>query len=102
MGKAVHEITWDFLPAPGKEAEFLRAYGETGPWPELFRRAPGYLGTELQPTPDRPGWFRTVDRWTSPETHAAFRVNFREAYEVLDRACAALTADERRMEAAAP
>ena len=40
-------IVWEFLPAPGRHSDFEAAYGVDGPWVALFRRAPGYLGSEL-------------------------------------------------------
>jgi hypothetical protein len=91
----VHEIVWEFLPAPGREREFVAAYGEGGAWVALFRRGAGYLGTELRPVADRPGWYRTIDRWASAEAYAAFRDAFAAEYAAIDRACEALTAEER-------
>ena len=93
----MHRIIWDFLPAPGREAEFQASYSPRGPWAELFRRAPGYLGTELGETPGRPGWYRTVDTWVSAEARANFLAGFGEEYQALDRACALLTAEEHKV-----
>ena len=59
----MYVIEWDFLPAPGREADFLAAYGADGAWVKLFRRGDGYPGTELQALPGKPGWYRSTDRW---------------------------------------
>ena len=95
----MYRIEWEFLPAPGREAEFLRAYGADGDWVLLFRRGDGYLGTELLPLPlpGRAGWYRTVDRWESEAAYAAFRAAQADKYAALDLACEALTAAERRV-----
>ena len=92
-----HLVTWEFLPAPEREREFLEAYGSDGPWVALFRRAAGYLGTTLEPVAERPGWYRTVDRWVSPVAYDEFRCTFQSEYAALDRTCEALTADERQI-----
>ncbi|MEO8448324.1 MAG: hypothetical protein ABI647_00955 [Gemmatimonadota bacterium] len=91
----MHEIFWEFLPKRGRTAEFVAAYGAEGPWAALFRRGSGYLGTELQPVVERPGWYRTVDRWTSEQDYLMFRERFAAEYVELDRACEPLTAEER-------
>jgi hypothetical protein len=91
----VHEIVWEFLPAPQYERDFETAYGPTGPWVALFRRDPGYLGTELVRPSESSGWYRTIDRWESVAAYARFRTTWAAEYDALDRACAALTAAER-------
>ena len=90
----MYRIAWDFLPAAGRVPEFLAAYGADGDWVQLFRRGDGYLGTELIPLADRPGWYRTVDRWESAEAYATFRQARAAEYAALDAACEALTAQE--------
>jgi hypothetical protein len=93
----VFSVEWEFLPAPGRIDEFVAAYGATGPWVALFRRAPGYLGTDFLPLAGRPGWYRTIDRWTSADACAAFRTANAAEYGALDIACARLTAQERHV-----
>jgi hypothetical protein len=87
----MYVIEWDFLPARGREAEFVAAYGPDGAWVELFRQGRGYLGTELRSLADRPGWYRTVDRWTSRGDYMAFRDEFAARYVEIDAACETLT-----------
>jgi hypothetical protein len=43
----MHVILWEFTIKPEKQQTFLDAYGPEGNWAQLFRRAEGYLGTEL-------------------------------------------------------
>ena len=90
-------IEWEFLPAPGRAEEFVAAYGASGPWVTLFKRAPGYLGTQLLPIVERPGWYRTIDNWTSVDAYAAFRAEYADEYRAIDIACARFTAQERNV-----
>jgi quinol monooxygenase YgiN len=91
----VYEVVWEFQPAPRREREFESVYGPTGLWAALFRREPGYLGTELIPPRERDGWYRTIDRWESAAAYERFRKTCASEYNALDRACQSLTSDER-------
>jgi heme-degrading monooxygenase HmoA len=90
----MYVIEWDFLPAPGREAEFVATYGPDGAWVELFRLGHGYLGTVLVRLSEKPGWFRTVDRWLSEADYQAFRRLHATQYAQLDSASETLTAFE--------
>lgn len=85
---------WEFTVAPGREQEFLAAYGPAGAWAELFRRSPGYIETLLLQDRVVPGRFVTIDRWSSQGAHEAFLAMYRADYEALDRACESLTQHE--------
>jgi heme-degrading monooxygenase HmoA len=100
----VYEIVWEFQAAPHREDEFEIAYGSTGPWVSLFRRDPGFLGTELVKPRERGGWYRTIDRWESAQAYARFMQTWHAEYSALDEACERLTLQERRLghEAAEP
>jgi len=87
----MYVIEWDFLPAVGREREFVDAYGVNGAWVRLFRQGQGYLGTELSAVPEKPGWYRTTDRWNSEADYLAFRRQFAAAYAHIDSACEKLT-----------
>lgn len=86
---------WQFRVKPGSAGEFEEIYGPQGAWAQLFRRAAGYLGTELRPVPDASGEYQTVDRWDTRAAWNAFLERHRPAYESLDRHCDALI--EREM-----
>jgi hypothetical protein len=94
----VHEIVWEFQPAPRRERDFESVYGPTGLWVELFRRDPGYLGSELIPPREPGGWYRTIDRWESVAAYERFREAWGAEYATLDQACAALTVMERAID----
>jgi heme-degrading monooxygenase HmoA len=89
-------IVWRFRPAPGREADFRRAYGPDGAWARLFAQAPGYLGTELLRGREGDAWV-TIDRWRTALEHEAFARGHADAYAALDRECEALTVHEERI-----
>jgi 8-oxo-dGTP pyrophosphatase MutT (NUDIX family)/heme-degrading monooxygenase HmoA len=94
--RSPHVIAWEFRVKPGREAEFEAAYGPEGDWVRLFRRAPGFLGTDLLRA-EEPGRYVTLDRWAGCADFEAFRERHREAYDALDRRTGALTVREERL-----
>ena len=95
----MHEIIWEFRPAPNRERDFEIAYGPSGPCVGRFRRGPGYLGTELIAAREPGGWYRTVDRWESAAAYQRFRATWHAEYAALDKACESLTSEERPVRA---
>ena len=73
MNTAGFTTLWEFTVPPGRQSEFEAHYGPEGDWVRLFRRATGYLGSELLQDRADPQRYLTVDRWTSPEAWRAFR-----------------------------
>jgi heme-degrading monooxygenase HmoA len=94
MVRRSQAFVWEYLVVAGREEEFTAAYGPSGAWSMLFRRAPGYIETLLLRDQAAPGRFLTIDRWSSATAHDAFRIAFQAEYEALDRACEALTRHE--------
>ena len=90
-------VVWQFEIAEEKVAAFEVAYGAEGAWAKLFRTSPDYQGTELLRDAYVPGSYLTIDRWTSEDAFRAFRKEHDSEYEVLDRACDALTNRETRV-----
>jgi heme-degrading monooxygenase HmoA len=90
----VYEIVWEFQPAPQRERDFESVYGPAGAWAALFRRDPGFLGTELIAPREAGSWYRTIDRWESADAYERFRQAWGSEYEALDRACESLTSAE--------
>ena len=85
---------WRFRAAAGREGEFEELYGPTGAWAQLFGKAAGYLGTELQRVTGGSSEYLTIDRWESRPAWEAFRRDHAAAYESLDRRSESLTASE--------
>lgn len=82
---------WEYEVRPEAEAEFLTHYAPGGTWAALFRRAAGYLGTELYRDRARADRFITIDRWESEVAFREFRRRFAAEFEALDRQCEGLT-----------
>jgi heme-degrading monooxygenase HmoA len=87
----MYRIIWAFEVKPPSVQAFEAAYGPQGDWATLFRRAPGYGGTELLKDVDTAGRYLTIDHWRSREDFWKFREAFRGEYLALDKRMAALT-----------
>ena len=85
---------WEFRTSALRRAEFERHYGAQGTWVQLFRRAPGYVGTELLHDGADPLRFVTIDRWMSASDYQSFRERFAREYAELDARCEELTVSE--------
>lgn len=90
----MYTIIWRFTVRPGFTADFERHYASGGTWARLFRRYPGYLGTDLLRDTAAPNVYITIDRWTSPDAFAAARG---PEYAALDETCAGLTEREEKL-----
>jgi hypothetical protein len=87
-------VIWEFEPLASRVADFEDCYGPAGQWSRLFQNSPQYLGTELLRDSSRSGRFLTIDRWASREGYEQLLVQHKAEYELLDRACDALTKRE--------
>jgi len=89
-----HTIVWEFEISPSRRSEFESHYGPEGSWARLFRKAPGYVSTELLNDRDQPLRYLTIDHWSAREQWLEFRRQHAEEYEALDRLCEGLTTRE--------
>jgi len=85
---------WAYRVSPERLDEFQELYGPNGSWFGLFRRAPGYLDTQLFQDRNESGRFITIDRWESEEAFVGFRADFAEEFDRLDRLGEGLTVEE--------
>ncbi len=92
-----HIIIWEFSVPSEHTAAFIAAYGPSGDWARLFRKAPGYRGSELYRDRTVLDRFVTVDFWLSPGAHHEFLKTFGDDYAALDRACERLTTREQAL-----
>jgi quinol monooxygenase YgiN len=92
-----YTAVWRYRVKPAKSADFIRAYGAEGIWVDLFRKAEGYLSTELVQDHADSAVFVTIDRWESRASYDAFRKRFADEYLSIDTRCAAYTEDEERL-----
>jgi len=88
---------WEYRVRPDRLDEYERAYGPEGEWATLFRRAPGFVRTELHRDRDDPLRFITIDCWETQAAWERFRADDAAEYEALDARCAALTTSEREI-----
>lgn len=94
---AGYVYAWEFLVEPSQLEAFERAYGPDGEWVSLFRRADGYLRTELYRDRSQPARYVTVDHWRSKADWEAFRARHAREFEALDARCEELTLSEREI-----
>ena len=96
-GGNVFVILWEFRARPRTRAAFLRAYGSRGEWARLFRKAPGYLATQLLPDPEDRLRFFTVDIWKSAAAFRSAKRQWEAEYHALDALCGNFTTRERHI-----
>jgi heme-degrading monooxygenase HmoA len=88
-------IIWSYRVAEQYRDEFERAYGPDGDWARLFRRAEGYIRTDLMAGDE--GSYATVDHWRSEEDFHAFQGQYSADYMALDARCEPWTISEERI-----
>lgn len=88
---------WEYQVRPESVERFREAYGPDGAWVALFRRAAGYMGTELYRDLNDPYRYVTVDRWESRQAYERFRLSFSVEFERLDAECESFTLREVRL-----
>jgi quinol monooxygenase YgiN len=88
---------WEFVVRPERVREFVAAYEADGDWARLFRRAQGYLGTELLSSTHVTGRFVTIDRWSDPADYSRFQEQFGPQYRSLDAQLEDLTISETKL-----
>lgn len=93
----MYTVVWSFDVKPDQVKAFERMYGPDGDWVRLFRRAPGFAGTELRRETDRRAHYLTIDRWRTREDYRRFKETFASEYALLDVRCAGLTESEQKV-----
>ena len=85
---------WTFQVKSGCEGQFEETYGVKGDWVCLFRKATGYVRTELLRDRTVPGRYLTIDYWENEMSHQQFRQKFDSDFRELDERCEHLTESE--------
>ncbi|MAU01220.1 MAG: hypothetical protein CL608_29095 [Anaerolineaceae bacterium] len=88
---------WEYTVWPEHAADFEQAYGPNGAWVALFKRARGYLRTELHRDRNVPNRYVTIDYWGSLAAWQAFRAAFSAEFEAIDAQCGSFTQEEREV-----
>jgi quinol monooxygenase YgiN len=94
MGTKAFVYLWEYTVKDTSREEFERVYGPSGAWVQLFKKAKGYLGTDLHRDQSNPLRYITVDRWATKGHRDAFRILFSEEFEDLDARCETFTVRE--------
>jgi heme-degrading monooxygenase HmoA len=97
MLKFMHIVIWEYAVREEHIQEFTSAYGSNGVWANLFRRAEGYLGTQLLRSFHEPNIFLTVDRWESATCFEIFQERFGAEYKKLDTQFEGYTLSEKKV-----
>jgi heme-degrading monooxygenase HmoA len=85
---------WDFQVKPGSQSRFEEIYGPVGSWVQLFRRARGYIRTDLIQDLQKANRYVTIDYWDQESSYHTFREQFAEQFQAVDQECQELTLSE--------
>ncbi len=88
---------WSFQVKPGCEPLFERIYGADGAWVQLFRKANGYVKTELIKQKAVANRYVTIDYWQDEASHQHFRSQYAQEFSELDARCEDLTESEEHL-----
>jgi heme-degrading monooxygenase HmoA len=93
----MHVIIWQYTVREEYVKKFISSYGTNGDWANLFRRAAGYLSTQLLRSSECPNVFLTIDRWESATCFENFQARFCEEYKRLDAQFEIFTLTENKI-----
>ena len=88
---------WKYQVPDDRAAAFTAAYAPDGAWGQLYRRAAGFLGTELYRDAARGDRYLTIDRWRDEQDWRSFLHAFGSAYESLDARLEGLAVAEQSL-----
>jgi|SRR4030095_10992641 len=86
---------WEFTVKEEHVMKFEEAYGPGGKWAELFKKAEGYIRTELFHNNLEQQKYIMIDYWKSRGYKDDFMMKFTDDYAKIDKECAEFTSDER-------
>jgi heme-degrading monooxygenase HmoA len=92
-----YAYAWEYQVPESSIGRFESLYGPEGEWVRLFRRAPGYIGTELLRDRDQRGRYVSVDHWASESAYQAFRATLASEYAAIDAGGEGLTDHEQEL-----
>jgi heme-degrading monooxygenase HmoA len=90
----VIEVFYRYRVHPQQVRAFEHAYGQNGPWVQLFARHPAYRRTRLFRHKTDPHIYVTVDVWETKEAYDDFRAQNADEYNRLDAQLAMLKLEE--------
>jgi heme-degrading monooxygenase HmoA len=95
MTKKNFVYMWEYLVKENFLEDFIHHYGPEGDWVQLFRKAGGYIKTDLHQDCTNPKRFMTVDFWESKNDRDNFRKEFSTEFAELDQRCEQFTETEK-------
>ncbi len=94
MAKKRFVYIWEYLVKEAYLSEFEKAYGPEGDWVQLFKKASGYLSTDLHQDDSNRLRFLTVDSWETKKDRDDFLNKYSKEFEILDTHCEGFTERE--------
>lgn len=88
---------WEFQVSIQNQKSFERIYGPHGDWARLFKKAAGYIRTELHRDLNAQGRYLTLDLWRDKTAYLEFREKYAQEYAALDASCEPLTETEDKI-----
>ena len=95
MSKKMFVYIWEYLVKGEFRSEFQKIYGPEGDWVRLFKKASGYVSTDLYQDISDTNRFITVDSWDTKKDRDNFREKFSKEFELLDEHCERFTEEEK-------
>lgn len=91
----IYAYMWEFTVKTEYKMTFEEMYSPGGRWTELFKKAKGYLRTELFHDSLDQVKYITIDYWKSKADRSQFTLDFSDEYKKLDTECSAFASKER-------
>jgi len=95
MLEKIFVYIWEFKVKEAHQAEFKKINGPEGDWSQLFRKARGYIATDLHQDRSNPNRFITVDFWKTKKDRDKFRSQFSKEFKIIDDRCENYTEREK-------
>jgi len=87
-------IIWEYQVKLEHVRKFEEIYSASGAWAELFKKAEGFVSTELLHHTGYADLYLTIDRWLSSDDYKVFLSRWQTEYARLDAECEGLTVNE--------
>lgn len=91
----MYAYMWEFTVKTEHKMRFELEYGQSGRWAELFKKAEGYIKTELLHNDLESQKYITIDYWKSKAYKNDFLLKSSDEYKKLDSECTEFTLNER-------
>ena len=79
------QTIWQYDVFEKENINFIKAYKSDGDWVHLFKKADGFIETELIHDIEHPTKFITIDKWRTKESYYQFKAMFKSDYLKMDK-----------------